>query len=423
MRDQQLEVWDDTMIEPGSNWREDIRRAIATAKTAIILVSADFLASEFIATNELPPLLLAAEIDGAKIIPVIISPSGFQQNPNLSRFQSINDPQRPLVNLKKGEQETIWVKVVDALKKSLSISPERFEGPGGSFATASETGNGSSTQRYHTGTKVATSLPDGTAQDEKDVSNKVKQHHDDRGKFRITRKHIKILTIIVAAAVVVSLAIYLSGNNLAGGELKLEADEAEIYLDLTSNWMELNEVQRKTQKLSKATLYGKFILRKYYEDATFSHRLGTSSVVLDPLNWRSDHNKEVVPTNRKCAAEVTTTYMLNFDIKDEKTNVPFELKYEIDFWNAHNGDKGDWHQFYVSSPTKVLTFKISFPKNKPYTNLRFLSGEGGDCSHLPSPHKDPVIRPGVDEKTGAKTITWTIEKPLTHWVYKIEWDW
>ncbi|MDQ3744245.1 MAG: TIR domain-containing protein [Acidobacteriota bacterium] len=121
-RDNNVDIWDDTRIKPGSRWREEIKEAIASAKVAVLLISADFLASDFIATDELPPLLTAAEEDGAVILPLIISPSRFLSTPALSGFQCVNPPSNPLINMTKGEQEEVLVRLTDNIEASLQYS-------------------------------------------------------------------------------------------------------------------------------------------------------------------------------------------------------------------------------------------------------------------------------------------------------------
>ncbi len=61
-QDYDLDLWDDTRLRPGSKWQEEIRNAVDKANAAVLIISADFLASEFVRTNELPPLLKAAEV-------------------------------------------------------------------------------------------------------------------------------------------------------------------------------------------------------------------------------------------------------------------------------------------------------------------------------------------------------------------------
>ena len=61
-REGRIERWDDTRIRPGSEWRSEIKQALERARAAVLLISADFLASDFIQDNELPPLLSLARV-------------------------------------------------------------------------------------------------------------------------------------------------------------------------------------------------------------------------------------------------------------------------------------------------------------------------------------------------------------------------
>ena len=71
-RESAIEYWDDRSLIAGERWRDEIEAALARARMAILLISADFLASDFVAESELPVLLAAAEGHGTTILPVIL---------------------------------------------------------------------------------------------------------------------------------------------------------------------------------------------------------------------------------------------------------------------------------------------------------------------------------------------------------------
>ncbi len=126
-RSGEITLWSDSEIKPGSNWKEEILRAIDATKVAILLVSADFLASDFITDNELPRLLAAASKGGAVILPVILSPCRFLKTEGISEFQALNDPARPLISMTKAEQEEEFVKITEKVERSLKLpSRESF---------------------------------------------------------------------------------------------------------------------------------------------------------------------------------------------------------------------------------------------------------------------------------------------------------
>jgi TIR domain len=118
-----IDLWDDTRINSGNLWRDDIAGALESARVAVLLVSAHFLASDFIVENELPPLLASAEALGTTIVPIQVSPSRFEDTPQLSRFQSANSPSLPLISMSTAEQELLFVKVSKEIQAALNRTP------------------------------------------------------------------------------------------------------------------------------------------------------------------------------------------------------------------------------------------------------------------------------------------------------------
>jgi len=85
---ERLKIWTDEMIRPGELWRQEIEKALASAKAAILLVSPDFLESDFIGKHELPKLLEVAREKGLQILWINVKES-LVQSTEIGRYQAL----------------------------------------------------------------------------------------------------------------------------------------------------------------------------------------------------------------------------------------------------------------------------------------------------------------------------------------------
>ncbi|MBC7829721.1 MAG: toll/interleukin-1 receptor domain-containing protein [Chitinophagaceae bacterium] len=109
----------DRQILPGTEWDHTIRSEIDTADIIIFLVSADFLASDYIDRVEIRNALERHRQGMVKIVPVLVRICDFK-NSELSGFQAL--PKRSLpVNQWKDKDEA-WYSVVQSLEQLIKES-------------------------------------------------------------------------------------------------------------------------------------------------------------------------------------------------------------------------------------------------------------------------------------------------------------
>lgn len=116
-----IDLWVDTRLRAGDKWKKEIEKALENASAAILVISADFLASDFIIDNELPSLLKNAEERGTRIIPLIVKPCRFARDKTLRHFQAINDPKQTLALLPHAEQEILYDQVANEVENWLQM--------------------------------------------------------------------------------------------------------------------------------------------------------------------------------------------------------------------------------------------------------------------------------------------------------------
>ena len=90
LRRERLRLWVDTDLRAGDAWQSEIMRGITRSRVALLLVSADFLASDFIMDTELPMLIA----HGVRLAPVLVGDCFWREVPELERVQWLHDPGR-----------------------------------------------------------------------------------------------------------------------------------------------------------------------------------------------------------------------------------------------------------------------------------------------------------------------------------------
>lgn len=158
--DDGIEVFSDNELSYGEGWHERIQLELQQARVVILLVSAAFMASNYVRNHELPVILHRAKLDGIRIVPILVSPSVFDvrefrfpdptagpQRIKLSTLQSAGTPNETLWEVDFGKQERILTDVAKFVareaRKSRSAQRGRGLGPNPPPAPSPSLGGGS----------------------------------------------------------------------------------------------------------------------------------------------------------------------------------------------------------------------------------------------------------------------------------------
>jgi hypothetical protein len=138
VRQEDFTLCSDQDIKIGQNWHQHIQAHLNGAKAVVLLISPAFLASDYIANSELPVILKnAADKEGVKILPIIISPCLYEETRfkypdakkgpeefTLASIRAANPPSETLVEMDEGERNRVLLKVARRLSELLRENPQ-----------------------------------------------------------------------------------------------------------------------------------------------------------------------------------------------------------------------------------------------------------------------------------------------------------
>jgi hypothetical protein len=94
-RSKLIAEWHDRMIGAGEEWKGQIDRQLAEADIILLLVSADFIASDYCWGEEMTKALARHQLGDARVIPVILRPCQWQRTP-LGSLQAVPKDGKPV---------------------------------------------------------------------------------------------------------------------------------------------------------------------------------------------------------------------------------------------------------------------------------------------------------------------------------------
>jgi hypothetical protein len=116
--------WHDRKLEPGDAWEDEIDRHLMSADIVLLLVSADFIASDYCWGEEMTKALERDRRGEARVIPVILRHCDWQSTP-LTRLQAVPKGGKPIKAW--SDEDEAFLDVVAAIRRAVQTVRERAE--------------------------------------------------------------------------------------------------------------------------------------------------------------------------------------------------------------------------------------------------------------------------------------------------------
>lgn len=107
--------WHDRMIDAGNEWQIEIDTHLNSAQIILLLVSPDFLASNYCYSNEMKRALERHDKGEACVIPVILRPCDWYDAP-FGKLQALPTDGKPVTNRKWGNIDEAFVDVAKGIR-------------------------------------------------------------------------------------------------------------------------------------------------------------------------------------------------------------------------------------------------------------------------------------------------------------------
>lgn len=116
-REKLISLWADVNINAGENWEEEIHRHLNTAQIILLLVSPDFIASEYCYSIEMQQAMQRHARGEVRVIPVILRPVYWQNTP-FGKIQALPKNANPITSGRWHHQDEAFYSVTEGVRRA-----------------------------------------------------------------------------------------------------------------------------------------------------------------------------------------------------------------------------------------------------------------------------------------------------------------
>lgn len=110
------QLWADNDLQAGAEWEAEIDKHLNSADIILLLISPDFMASDYCYSKVMKRAVELHEQQEAHVIPIILRPVSFQEAP-FGRLQILPTDAVPVVSSKWHSQDDAWYDVAEGIRR------------------------------------------------------------------------------------------------------------------------------------------------------------------------------------------------------------------------------------------------------------------------------------------------------------------
>jgi TIR domain/CHAT domain len=121
-RQGKIAAWYDREIEAGSEWEAQLKAKLESAPVILLLISANFLASDYCYDTEMKRAIERHKLGTALVIPIILRPCDLDGSPFMT-IQALPKDLRPITQWE--DQDAAFVDVVKGIRRAVESLPKK----------------------------------------------------------------------------------------------------------------------------------------------------------------------------------------------------------------------------------------------------------------------------------------------------------